>query len=77
MANHDLPVAKAQDLREMVGLISVHCGLEVIVENHDVTFANVGGGFNKNGRDVGIPSLLLGGMDTLALSAHVAFEGFL
>ena len=61
----------------MASLIGLHCRLEVIVENHDVTFANGRGGFNENGRDVGIPSLLLGGMDTLALSAHVAFLGFL
>ena len=64
-------------MREKAGLIGVHCGLEVIVENHDVTFANVRGGINGNGRDIGIPSLILGGTDTLALSVHVAFEGFL
>ena len=73
--NHDIP--EARDFRVKAGLIGVHRGLEVIVENHDVTFVNVRGGFNGNGHDVSIPSLLLGGTDTLALSAHVAFEGFL
>ncbi len=58
-------------------MIGVHRGLEVIVENHDVPFANVRGGFNGNGWDVSIQSLLLGGTDTLALSTHVAFLGFL
>ena len=66
---------------EKSGLIGVHRGLEVMVETHDVPFANVRvdlwGGFNGNGCDVGVLSLLLGGMDTLALSAHVAFLGFL
>ena len=61
----------------MASLIGVHCGLEVIVENHDVMFANVRGGFDGNGCDVGIQSFLLGGTDTLVLSTHVAFEGFL
>ena len=62
-------------------MIGVHRGLEVVVENHDVPFANVRGnlrgGFDGKRCDVGIPSLLLGGTDTLALSAHVAFLGFL
>ena len=81
MENHDIPVAKAQNLREKASLIGVNCGLEVLVENHDVPFANVSGdlwgGFDGKGCDVGIPLLFLGGTDTLALSAHVAFLGFL
>ncbi len=81
MENHDIPVAEARDLREKASLISVHCGLEVVVENHYVPFANVRGdlwgGFDRKGCDVGVPLLLLGGTDTLALSAHVAFLGFL
>ena len=60
-------------MREKASLIGAHRGLEVIVENHDVPFANVRGGFNGNGCDVGNPLLLLGGTDTLALSVHVAF----
>jgi hypothetical protein len=81
MENHDIPVAEARDSREKASLIGVLCGLEVVVKNHDVPFANVRGdlwgGFDGNGCDVGVPSLLLGGTDTLALSAHVAFLGFL
>ncbi len=77
MENHDIPVAEAQDLREKASLIGVHHGLEVVVNNHDVHFANGRGGFSKNGCDLGVPLLLLGGTDTLALYAHVAFQGFL
>ena len=81
MENHDLPVVKARDLREKASLISVHCGLKVVVKNHDVPFANVRGDmwgvFDGKRCDVGVPSLLLGGTDTLALSVHVAFLGFL
>ena len=81
MENHDIPVAKAQDSREKTSLIGVHCGFEVLVKNHDVPFANVRGdlwgGFDGTRCDVGVPSLCLGGTDTLALSAHVAFLGFL
>ncbi len=79
--NHDIPFAEAQDLREKASLIGVHRGLEVIVKNHDVPFANVRGdlwrGFHGTRCDVGVPSLCLDGTDTLALSAHVAFLGFL
>ncbi len=79
--NHDIPVAEAQDSREKASLIGVHPGFEVIVKNHDVPFANVKGdlwrGFHGTRCDIGVPSLHLGGMDTLALSAHVAFLGFL
>ncbi len=75
--NHDIPVAEAQDLREKARLIGVHCGLKVVDADHDVPFANVRGGFNENGCGVVVPSLLLGGTDTLALSVHVAFLGFL
>ncbi len=35
------------------------------------------GGFDGKRCDVGVPLLLLGGTDTLALSMHVAFLGFL
>ncbi len=81
MENHDIPVAEARDSREKTSLIGVHRGLEVVVKNHDVPFANVrgdfGGGFDGNRWDVSIPSLCLGGTDTLALSVHVAFLGFL
>ncbi len=81
MENHDIPVVKARDLREKASLIGVHRGLEVVVENHDVPFANVRGdmwgGFDGKRCDIGVPLLLLGGMDTLVLSAHVAFLGFL
>ena len=76
-----MPVAKALDSREKASLIGVHRGLEVVVENHDVPFANVRGdlwgGFDGKRCDVGVPSLLLGEPDTLALSTHVAFLGFL
>ncbi len=62
-------------------MISVYHGLEVVVKNHDIPFANVRGdlwgGFDGNGCDVVIPSLSLGVADTLGLSAHVAFLGFL
>ncbi len=68
-------------MREKASLIGVHRGLEVLVKNHDVPFAYVRGdlwgGFDGKGCDVGIPLLLLGGTNTLALSAHVAFLGFL
>ncbi len=37
---------------------------------------NLWGGFDGTRCEVGVPSLCLGGMDTLALSAHVAFLGF-
>ena len=81
MENHDIPVAEARDSREKTSLINVQCGLEVIVKNHDIPFANVRGdlwgGFDGNGSDVGVPSRSLGVADTLALSAHVAFLGFL
>ena len=81
MENHDIPVAEARDSSEKASLISVHCGFEVLVKNHDVPFANVRGdlwgGFDGTRCDVGVPSLCLGGTDTLALSAHVAFLGFL
>jgi hypothetical protein len=77
MENHDILVAEAQDLREKARLISVHPGLEIIVKDHDVPLANVRGGFGGNGCDVGVPLLLLGGTDTLVLSALVAFQGFL
>ncbi len=73
MENHDIPVAEAQDLREKSSLIGVHHGLEVVVEDHDVPFANVMGTFSGNRCDIGVPLLLLGGMDTLVLSTHVAF----
>jgi hypothetical protein len=79
--NHDIPVAEAQDSREKASLIGVHREFEVVVENHDVPFANVRGDlwgeFDGTRCDVGVPSLCLGGTDTLALSAHVAFLGFL
>jgi hypothetical protein len=79
--NHDIPVAKARGSREKANLIGVHRGLEVVVKNHDVPFANVRsdlwGGFDGKRCDFGVPLLLLGGTDTLALSAHVAFLGFL
>ncbi len=81
MENHDISVAEAQDSREKASLISVHHGLEVVVKNHDVPFANVRGGlwggFDGKRCDAGVPLLLLGGTDTLALSLHVAFLGFL
>ena len=81
MENHDIPVAEARDSREKASLIGVLCGLEVVVKNHDVPFANVRGdlwgGFDGKRCDVGVPLLLLGGTDTLALSTHVAFLGFL
>ncbi len=57
--------------------------LRVVVKNHDVPFAIVRGdlclwgGFDGKKCDVSVPSLLLGGADTLALSAHVAFLSFL
>ena len=61
-------------------MIGVHHGLEVVVKNHDVPFANVrgdfGGGFDGNRCDVGVSLLCLGGTDTLALSAHLVFFGF-
>ena len=81
MENHDITVAEAQDLIKKASLIGVHCGLEVVVENHDVPFANVRGdfrgGFDGKRCDVGVPSLLLGGTDYLVFSVHVAFLGFL
>ena len=61
MENHDVPVAEARDSREKASLIGVHRGFEVVVKNHDVPFANVRGGFNGNGCDVGVLLLLLGG----------------
>ena len=76
-----MPVAKALDSREKASLIGVHRGLEVVVKNHDVLFANVRGdlwgGFDGTRCDVSVPSLCLVGTGTLALSAHVAFLGFL
>ncbi len=58
MENNDVPVVEAQDLREKASLIGVHCGLEIIVENHDVPFVNVRGdlwgGFNGKRCDVGV-----------------------
>ncbi len=79
MANHDIPVAEAQDSSKKVSLIGVYCGLEAVVKNHDAPFANVRGdlwgGFDGKRCDVGVPSLLLDGTDTLALSVHVV--GFL
>ena len=81
MENHDITVAEARDSREIASLIAVHHGLEVVGENHDVPFVNVRGdlwgGFDGKRYDAGIPSLCLGGTDTLALSAHVAILGFL
>ncbi len=76
-----LPITKAQNSREKTSLIGVHCGFEVVVKNRDVPFANVRGdlwgGFDGTRCDAGVPPLCLGGMDTLALSVHVAFLGFL
>ena len=81
MENHTIPVAEAQDSRKKASLIGVHCGLDVVVKNHDVPFMNVRGdlwgGVDGKKRGFDVPSFLVGGTDTLALSAHVAFLGFL
>ena len=71
MENHDIPVAEARDSREKASLIGVHRGFEVVVRG------DLWGGFDGTRCDVGIPLLCLGGTDTLALSAYVAFLGFL
>ena len=63
MENHDIPDAEASDFRDKASF--------------DVPFANVRGGFSGNGCDVCVLLLRLGGTDTLVLSAHVAFQGFL